>query len=231
MACRVILGKGPRSARLTRVAPNPSRRRHGVSHEISASRVKFEETKLSGSFTIDLTPIQDERGYFARAFSSQEFVEHGLNGTIVQANMSHNVHKGTLRGMHYQTPPATETKIVRCVRGAILDVIVDLRPDSPTYLQHVGVELTADNRRCLVVPDWFAHGFQTLVDDTEILYLVTQTYAPANEGGLRYDDPAFAVTWPLPVSSISDKDAAWPLISSGIPIMTDRRGLPPLGGS
>lgn len=133
-----------------------------------------------------------------------------MNTRTVQCNLSFNHRAGTLRGMHYQAPPATETKLVRCVRGAIFDVIVDLRPNSPTFLQHVGVELTAENRRALYVPELFAHGYQTLTDDTEVLYMVGEFYTPGAERGLRYDDPALGIAWPLPVSAISEKDLAWP---------------------
>jgi dTDP-4-dehydrorhamnose 3,5-epimerase len=131
--------------------------------------------------------------------------------------MSFNYNKGTLRGMHYQVPPAAETKFIRCVRGGIYDVIVDMRPESPTFLQHIGVELTADNRRALYIPEMFAHGFQTLSDDTEVLYLVGEFYTPGYERGLRYDDPALKLEWPLPVSVISEKDANWPLYSVATP--------------
>jgi dTDP-4-dehydrorhamnose 3,5-epimerase len=173
----------------------------------------FTETKLPGAFIVDLEPRGDDRGFFARAFCQREFEAHGLKPLIAQANISFNYRKGTVRGLHFQVPPYAETKFVRCSRGAILDVIVDLRPDSPTYLQHIGVELTAENRRGLYVPERFAHGYQVLDDNTETTYQVGEFYAPAAEGGLRYDDPRLAIAWPLPVTDISDKDRRWPLLS------------------
>jgi dTDP-4-dehydrorhamnose 3,5-epimerase len=177
----------------------------------------FTETKLAGAYIVDLEPRSDERGFFARAFCGNEFGDHNMKTTVAQANMSFNYNKGTLRGMHYQVPPAAETKFIRCVRGGIYDVIVDMRPESPTFLQHIGVELTADNRRALYIPEMFAHGFQTLSDDTEVLYLVGEFYTPGYERGLRYDDPALKLEWPLPVSVISEKDANWPLYSVATP--------------
>jgi dTDP-4-dehydrorhamnose 3,5-epimerase len=169
----------------------------------------FTETLLAGAYLVELQPHRDERGFFARAFCAREFAAHGLNPHVEQANLSYNHRRGTVRGMHYQVPPALESKFIRCLRGAILDVVVDLRPESPTYLQHVSVELSADDRRALYVPGLFAHGFQTLADDTEVLYQVGSPYAPEFERGARYDDPAFDIDWPLPVSVISEKDLAW----------------------
>ena len=174
--------------------------------------MQFVPTQLDGAFVIDLDMREDSRGYFARTFCQREFEEHGLNPFVAQCNMSFSRKQGTLRGMHYQTDDAAEAKLIRCVRGAIHDVIVDLRPNSPTYLQHVGVELNADNHRALYVPEGFAHGFLTLTDDVEVFYQVSAFYAPGKEQGLRYDDPAIAIQWPLPVTEISDKDAAWPLL-------------------
>jgi dTDP-4-dehydrorhamnose 3,5-epimerase len=174
--------------------------------------VIFSETKLDGAFIIDLDLKEDNRGFFARAFCQQEFEEHGLEPVIAQANLAFNKRKGSVRGMHFQFPPAAETKLVRCTRGAILDVIVDLRPESPTYLDHVSVELTADNHRALYVPERFAHGYQVLEDVTETSYQVGEFYTPESEGGLRYDDPAIGLTWPLPVTEMSDKDRAWALL-------------------
>ena len=172
----------------------------------------FAETPLEGAFVLDLERREDDRGFFARTFCAKELEEHGLKPVVVQANLSYNPAKGTLRGMHMQTPPAAETKLVRCTRGAIWDVIVDLREDSPTYLEHFGVELTADNRRALFVPELFAHGYLTLADDTEVVYEVGEFYTPGMERGLRYDDPALAIAWPVPVEVISGKDASWPLL-------------------
>jgi dTDP-4-dehydrorhamnose 3,5-epimerase len=175
--------------------------------------VVFTETKLSGAFIIDLERREDERGFFARAFCQNEFADHGLNPVIAQANVGFNRQRGCLRGMHFQYPPAAETKVVRCTRGAVLDIIVDLRPESPTYLEHVSVELTADNHRAIYIPERFAHGYQALEDETETSYQVGEFYTPGVEGGLRYDDPALGLTWPLPVSVISEKDSAWPLLA------------------
>ena len=146
------------------------------------------------------------RGFFARGFCQREFEAHGLKPIVSQANIAHNVRKGTLRGMHFQFPPAAETKLVRCTRGAILDVIVDLRPESATYLQHVAVELNEDNQTALYVPERFAHGYQTLCDNTDTSYQVGEFYTPSAEGGLLYNDPKLGLKWPLPVSVISEKD-------------------------
>lgn len=173
----------------------------------------FSETKLSGAFVIELERREDERGFFARAFCQHEFEEHGLKPVIAQANIGFNRKRGCVRGMHFQYPPAAETKTVRCTRGAVLDIIVDLRPESPTFLEHVEVELTADNHRAIYIPERFAHGYQTLADETETSYQVGEFYTPGVEGGLRYDDPALGLTWPLPVSVISEKDAGWALFS------------------
>jgi dTDP-4-dehydrorhamnose 3,5-epimerase len=169
-------------------------------------------TLLQGVAVLDLEPREDERGIFARTFCRQEFVAAGLEPMVEQCNLSYNHRAGTLRGMHYQVAPATEAKLVRCTAGAILDAVVDVRPGSPTYLQHFSVELTATNRRSLYVPPMFAHGYLTLVDGAEVSYQVSQAYTPGTERGLRYDDPALGLAWPLPVSVISDKDAAWPLL-------------------
>lgn len=175
--------------------------------------MRFTETPLAGAWVVDLEPRTDERGFFARVYCANEFTEHGLDPAVAQVNMSQNEAVGTVRGMHYQLPPATETKLIRCTRGALYDVIVDLRRDSPTYLQHFGVELSAENRRALYVPAMFAHGFQTLVDDTEALYQVGEFYTPGVERGLRHDDPALGIRWPLPTKVISAKDLSWPLLS------------------
>jgi len=173
----------------------------------------FTETKLKGAYIIDIEQREDSRGFFARAFCQKEFEAHGLKPLIAQANVAYNVRQGTLRGMHFQFPPASETKVVRCTRGAIVDIIVDLRPESATYLEHIAVELTADNHRALYVPERFAHGYQVLEDKTETSYQVGEFYAPGFEGGLRYDDPRLGLEWPLPVSVISDKDKVWKLLS------------------
>jgi len=169
----------------------------------------FSKTDLLGAFIIDLEPREDERGFFAREFCQEEFKAHGLKPFVVQANLAFNAKAGTLRGMHFQYPPAAESKLVRCVRGAILDIIVDLRPESPTYLQHIEVELNEDNWRALYVPERFAHGYQALKDNTVTSYHVGEVYTPSAEGGLRHDDPALGLTWPMPVSVISEKDRAF----------------------
>ena len=168
----------------------------------------FAETKLKGAFIIDLDRKTDERGFFARAFCQNEFRDHGLKPVIAQANVASNAKKGTLRGMHFQYPPAAESKLVRCTRGAIHDIIVDLRPESPTYLEHIAVELNEDNMTALYVPERFAHGFQVLRDNTETSYQMGEFYKPNAESGLRYDDPRLRLKWPLPVSMVSPKDQA-----------------------
>jgi dTDP-4-dehydrorhamnose 3,5-epimerase len=172
----------------------------------------FTEIELKGAFIIDLNRLGDSRGFFARAFCQHEFHDHGLKPVIAQANIAFNKVKGTVRGMHFQYPPAAETKLVRCTRGAILDIIVDLRPESPTYLRHVAVELSAANHRALYVPERFAHGYQVLEDSTETSYQVGEFYSPENEGGLMYDDPRLDLKWPLPVGEISEKDSKWKLL-------------------
>ncbi len=170
----------------------------------------FTETKLLGAFVLDLERREDSRGFFAREFCQQEFEEHGLKIVIAQANLAFNAKAGTVRGMHFQYPPAAETKLVRCVRGAILDTIVDLRPESPTYLKSISVELSEDNWRSLYVPERFAHGYQALRDNTVTSYHVGEFYTPDAEGGLLHDDPVLGLKWPMPVSIISDKDRAFP---------------------
>jgi dTDP-4-dehydrorhamnose 3,5-epimerase len=174
--------------------------------------MKFTTTQIDGVAILDLKLLEDERGFFARSFCQDEFAENGLLPDVAQCNISFNHVAGTLRGLHFQLAPATEAKLVRCISGAIVDQIVDLRPESPTYLQHVSVELTAENRRALYVPPMFAHGYQTLVDNAEVLYQVSERYTPGMERGLRYDDPALGLTWPVPVVSISEKDRSWPLL-------------------
>jgi dTDP-4-dehydrorhamnose 3,5-epimerase len=169
----------------------------------------FKETQLQGAYILGLDELKDDRGFFARAWCQKEFREHGLNSRIVQANLSYNKKKGTLRGMHYQNSPYEETKLIRCISGAIYDVIIDLRPESPTYKKWTGVELTAKNRKMLFVPEGFAHGFQTLEDHAEVFYQVSQFYTPGAESGVRYNDPEFAISWPLKVNLISEKDAGW----------------------
>jgi dTDP-4-dehydrorhamnose 3,5-epimerase len=185
----------------------------------------FTETKLRGAFILDLERREDERGFFARAFCQREFTAHGLKPIIAQANIAYNARKGTTRGMHFQYPPAAESKLVRCTRGAILDTIVDLRPESPTYLEHVSVELSEDNFRALYVPERFAHGYQALRDRTETSYQVGEFYAPESESGLLHDDPRLRLTWPLPVAVISPKDRAFRPLSEIEPELKRRMSL------
>lgn len=170
----------------------------------------FTETTLKGAYVIDIEKLQDDRGFNARAVCQKEFAAHGLISGFVQANILFNRKKGTLRGFHYQLPPCAETKLFRCVRGAVFDVIIDLRPESHTYKKWFGVELSAANYRMLYLPGSFAQGFITLVDHTELFYQVSEFYSPGHERGIRYDDPAFGVSWPIPVDVISHKDKSWP---------------------
>lgn len=174
--------------------------------------MRLTPTAVDGVVILDIEPFADERGLFARVFDAEVFAAAGLDPHVAQANLSFNRHAGTVRGLHRQVPPHAEAKLVRCVAGAVVDVAVDVRPDSPTSGQHVMVELSAENRRALFLPAYVAHGFQTLVDDSELLYQVSGPYVPGAEEGFRHDDPAFGIAWPLPVSTISDKDAAWPLL-------------------
>jgi dTDP-4-dehydrorhamnose 3,5-epimerase len=170
----------------------------------------FTETGLSGAVIVDVERHSDERGFFARSWCTREFQERGLNPLVVQCNVSGNTAKGTLRGMHYQLAPHAEVKLVRCTKGAIYDVIIDLREGSPTFLRHVGVELTADNHRALYIPEGFAHGFMTLQDDSEVFYQMSAFYEPSAARGVRWDDPAFGIKWPLPVTVISKRDQELP---------------------
>lgn len=171
--------------------------------------MKFSETQLSGAYIIDIEPFEDDRGLFARAWCQNEFEAHGLSFAMKQANISQNRKRGTLRGLHWQRPPYPECKLLRCTRGSIYDVIVDLRRDSDTFKSWIGVELSEQNHRMLLVPEYFAHGFQTLEDNSEVFYQVTEFYTPDAERGARYDDPAFAIDWPLDVTAISEKDSGW----------------------
>jgi len=170
----------------------------------------FRPTRLAGVRLIDLEPARDERGFFARTFCVEEFAAQGLETRFVQHSLSHTARAGSVRGMHFQHAPHQEVKLLQCVRGAIHDVLVDLRPESPTHLQWEGYELTLENRRQLYVPAGLAHGFQTLAPDTEVAYLISAFYAPTAAAGIRHDDPAFGIAWPLPVADISAKDRAWP---------------------
>ncbi len=173
----------------------------------------FIETALPGAFIVDIERRTDERGFFARAFCRKEFHALGLRSDMVQSNVAHNLWRGTVRGMHFQAPPAPEAKLVRCLSGAIVDVIVDLRPESPTWLQHVAVELLPETMRALYVPPRFAHGYQALRDGTTILYQASAFYMPAAEGGLRHDDPRLRIEWPLPAKMVSPRDASFPLLA------------------
>ena len=169
----------------------------------------FTELALKGVYLIEPDRREDERGFFARTFCAEEFSAHGLSPTVVQCNISFNRHRGTLRGLHFQAPPHSEARLVRCTRGNIYDVIVDLRPDSRTFKQWDAIELTADNRRMLYVPEGVAHGFQTLADDTEVLYQMSEFYHPECARGIRWDDPAFEIKWPVANPIISDKDRSF----------------------
>ena len=173
--------------------------------------MKFIETALQGAYILRLEKRQDDRGFFARAWCQKEFEEHGLTPQVVQCNLSFNPKQGTLRGMHFQVAPYEETKLVRCTKGAIFDVIIDLRPESPTYKKWVGVELTEENRNMLFVPEGFAHGFQTLVDNSEVFYQVSEFYQPGAEQGILWNDAAFGIEWPATETRlISPKDQSWP---------------------
>lgn len=169
----------------------------------------FTETKLKGAFIIDIEPQEDERGFFARSWCEKEFKQHGLNPRLVQCNISFNKKRGTLRGMHYQVAPFAEAKIVRCTMGAVYDVIIDLRPDSSTFKQWISVELTAENRRALYVPEDFAHGFQTLTDNVEVFYQMSEFYHPECARAVRWDDPAFGVEWLSAPRIISHQDSEY----------------------
>lgn len=170
----------------------------------------FTPTKLPGAFLVSLRKIEDARGFFARGWCTEEFTQHGLAPAMVQLNVGFSLAKGTLRGLHYQIPPHGEAKFVRCTRGSVFDVIVDLRRDSPTHGQWFGAELSAENGLMIYAPDGCAHGYLTLADETETYYLTSSPYAAAAARGVRYNDPAFGIEWPRPVTVISDADARWP---------------------
>lgn len=172
--------------------------------------MRFTETPLAGAFVVDAQRFADTRGFFARTYCQREFTERGLNARFVQANVSYNERRGTLRGMHYQIPPHAEAKLVRCTRGAIHDVIIDLRLGSATYLGHFAVRLDEDNRTMLYVPEGFAHGFLTLSDATEVSYQMSAEYSPDHGAGVRYDDPVFGIPWPEPVRVIVERDRTYP---------------------
>jgi dTDP-4-dehydrorhamnose 3,5-epimerase len=172
----------------------------------------FIETKLKGAFVIELERLEDERGFFARTFCQKEFLEHNLNPSIVQSNISYNKEKWTLRGLHMQMPPHQESKLIKCIRGAIYDVIVDMRHGSVTFQQWISVELNSGNHRMLYVPEGFAHGFITLEDATEVSYQMNQFYKPGAEKGFRWDDPALQISWPMTPQIISEKDSSFSFI-------------------
>ena len=172
--------------------------------------MRFTPSELPETAIVDVEGHVDSRGLFARTFCENEFAAAGLPTRFVQSSVSFNTRRGTLRGLHYQVPPKAEGKLVRCTRGAIYDVVVDLRSESATFLRWIGVELTAENRRALYVPPGCAHGFQTLTDDTEVLYLMTEFYAPETARGVRWNDPIFGVEWPIPNPTLSERDAAYP---------------------
>lgn len=179
----------------------------------------FKQTKLEGVFVIEPEIIEDERGFFARSWAPEEFERQGLNPAVAQCNISFNKLRGTLRGMHFQISPYEEAKLVRCTRGAIFDVAVDLRPDSPTRFAWTAVELSADNRRMLYVPEGFAHGYQTLADATELFYQVSAAYHPDSTRGLRWNDPRLGISWPLPVTIISERDGDFPLLIEDVGVV------------
>lgn len=172
--------------------------------------MKFSETAITGCFLIELEPRSDERGFFSRMYCADEFRCYGLDPHIAQINTALTIKTGTVRGMHFQIAPHADTKLLRCLNGAVYDVCVDLRPDSPSYCQWVSVELTAGNRHMLFLPAGTAHGYQTLTDNAEIMYTTNRKYAPESATGVRYNDPAFGVQWPLAVTEISDADRNWP---------------------
>jgi dTDP-4-dehydrorhamnose 3,5-epimerase len=176
--------------------------------------MRFTEAALAGAYTIEMARSEDERGFFARAFSAEEFAAHGLPAHMPECSLSFNSRKGTLRGMHFQSAPHAEDKLVRCTAGAIFDVIIDLRPESPTQRRWFGTDLSADNRRSLFVPKGFAHGFITLEDDTEVFYMISVPYAAGFERGVRWNDPAIAIQWPIDPLVISTRDAAYPLLGA-----------------
>ncbi|MBA3036280.1 MAG: dTDP-4-dehydrorhamnose 3,5-epimerase [Desulfobacterium sp.] len=174
--------------------------------------MKFIEAPLAGAYSIELEPFVDDRGLFARTFCQKEFATIGFYNQIVQINYSVTRQKGAIRGLHYQLPPACEIKIIRCIQGAVFDVIVDIRKSVPTYLQWFGMELSKDNMKLVYIPEGFAHGFQALTDNAELIYHHSAFYSPEYERGLRFDDHALAINWPLPVSVISPRDQSYPLI-------------------
>jgi dTDP-4-dehydrorhamnose 3,5-epimerase len=187
--------------------------------------MQFNKTPLKGAYTIELEKRGDDRGFFARLFCEKEFGAIGLETHFVQINNSSSAKQGTLRGMHFQVPPAGEVKVVRCIKGSLFDVIVDLRPDSPTFKQWFGSELSAENRRMMYVPRGFAHGFITLTNDTEAFYLVSEFYALEQERGLRFNDPAIGIEWPIAPTEVSEKDKKWPDLDPSFHSLDKMKGL------
>jgi len=176
--------------------------------------MKFIETELKGAFIIEPERAEDERGFFARTFCVQEFSAHGLDPAVVQCNISYNQRRGTLRGLHYQVPPHAEARLVRCTAGAVYDVVVDIRPDSPTFKRWLGVELSVENRKMFYVPEGYAHGFQTLADGTELFYQMSKAYAPLAARGIRWDDPAIGISWPMKPLVVSARDRSYPALQA-----------------
>lgn len=184
-----------------------------VPSAVGGSRVRFHEASLEGAYLIETEAVYDERGFFARTFCFAEFAECGLETSFVQHSMSCSKHTYTLRGMHFQDPPYAEVKLIRCIVGALYDVIVDVRPHSPTYLRWEAFELSSSNHRQLYVPGGFAHGFQTLTDDATVSYLISEFYTPEAANGMRFDDPTLAIEWPAPPRALSERDRSWPLVA------------------
>ncbi len=178
--------------------------------------MRFTTTPLAGAWVIDSDPHKDDRGWFMRVWCAEEFSEHGIEFKPVQANMGLSLHKGTIRGLHFQKAPALEAKLIRCTRGSIFDVAIDIRPESSTYGKWYGIELSSENNRMLYVPEGYAHGYQTLQDSTEIYYLTSQYYTPKLSFGVRFNDPLFCIKWPLAVTMVSEQDRNWPLIKSEV---------------
>ncbi|UMB70695.1 dTDP-4-dehydrorhamnose 3,5-epimerase family protein [Mycobacterium paraterrae] len=176
--------------------------------------MKYTPTDVAGVTIVDIEPARDDRGFVSHLFCANEFEKYGLLSGVARVDVAYSYARGTLRGIHRQVPPNVEAKLVRCTRGAVVAVAVDVRPESRNYGDHVMVQLSADNRRALFLPPFIAHGFQTLADNTEVLYQVSGAYDTEEEQGFRWDDPQFGIDWPLPVSVISDRDASWPLLAS-----------------
>lgn len=181
--------------------------------------MKFTATTISGVWLIELEPHHDERGWFARSWDKEELAAHGLSVVLAQGNVTFTAKKGTVRGMHYQSSPYEEAKLIRCTKGSVMDVVIDVRPNSPTYTQHMAVSLTADNHMTLYVPEGCAHGFQSLEDAAEMSYLMSVPYAPDFARGVRWNDPLFQIEWPLPVSVIAPKDLQWPDFKKDTPVL------------